>query len=404
MSACNRALRYIAISTTLHTGIIASVMSGMACPTVAAGQLAVEARPFDAQSTTTPGPLIEAVEKGDESAITSLLANGADVGTRDQWGCTLLAIASRAGRHRLVELLLENGADVQATCRSGETSLHVAAGGGHLDIVRTLLKRRAAVDIRIGSTRLTPFLVAAAAGSVPVMKELLSAGANRDVTAWDFSSALYQAAAKGRLEAVQFLLGEGYSPDARGERYRGTTALMSSISLNGSEALAVTAALVRAGADVNTRNGDDETAMTFAIRYHRADVVRIITDAGADITATNRFGVTPLIMAADLGAAQIISHLIHAGAKMDVRDVTGYTPLMWAAFKGHLEAVKALVEAGADINARNGRWTALGMARQPHLDKTGPVVAVIPGLPGRQMLPIDNDEVVRYLEQKGAKD
>ena len=58
-----------------------------------------------------PADLLQAARAGDLAAVTTLLADGADVNSADRYGSTALATASVNGHLEVVRLLLEKGAD-----------------------------------------------------------------------------------------------------------------------------------------------------------------------------------------------------------------------------------------------------------------------------------------------------
>src|SRR5574337_844034 len=71
--------------------------------------------------------LIEASKSGATEKVKSLLAEGADVNTRDQDGWTALMHASWHGHSGISGMLLNKGADVNAKASDGETALMRAA-------------------------------------------------------------------------------------------------------------------------------------------------------------------------------------------------------------------------------------------------------------------------------------
>lgn len=83
--------------------------------------------------------------------------------------------------------------------------------------------------------------------------------------------------------------------------------------------------LIRAGADVDTTDRGNRTALIHAARSGHREVVEALIRAGADLEIAeddgfkNR-GVTALIAAAQKGHAEIVDDLIRAGAKLDRKD------------------------------------------------------------------------------------
>jgi endonuclease YncB( thermonuclease family) len=74
---------------------------------------------------------------------------------------------------------------------------------------------------------------------------------------------------------------------------------------------------------------------------------------GADVTAADDQGLTALHYAARQGRVDILRFLLLQQAPLDVRDHRSATPLHLAAREGQLAAVQALVEAGADVLVRD---------------------------------------------------
>ncbi|KAK4926362.1 hypothetical protein LTR66_016353, partial [Elasticomyces elasticus] len=77
-------------------------------------------------------PLLVAAEDGNEWAVRSLLANGANVMDRDILGHTALHIVAESGDEAVVKMLLEKGADVSAVAvEEGDTPRNFAESSGH---------------------------------------------------------------------------------------------------------------------------------------------------------------------------------------------------------------------------------------------------------------------------------
>ncbi len=75
-----------------------------------------------------------------------LIANGADIKSRNRNGMTVLHYAASSGFTNLIKELLDRRADVNANDNSGRTPLDLAAQHGHMDVIELLLARGAKMD------------------------------------------------------------------------------------------------------------------------------------------------------------------------------------------------------------------------------------------------------------------
>ena len=74
------------------------------------------------------------------------------------------------------------------------------------------------------------------------------------------------------------------------------------------------ARLIKADADVNTKNYNGDTALMVAAEYNAADTTKLLIKAKADINAKNRYKQTALMLAAKHNAADTAKLLIKAKA------------------------------------------------------------------------------------------
>jgi ankyrin repeat protein len=135
-------------------------------------------------------------------------------------------------------------------------------------------------------------------------------------------------------------------------------------------ALAVVDWLLQHGADVSARDYRQTTPLQLAAGVGASDVVRAMLGHGADATARDTFGGTALhAICAGGGTApvsdrlQVLQALVAAGAELNATDSTGRTPLWYAAAAGTRETATAratirlpmlqlLIELGADPRIR----------------------------------------------------
>lgn len=123
--------------------------------------------------------------------------------------------------------------------------------------------------------------------------------------------------------------------------------------------------LLEAGADVQIRDADGETALHEAASYGRLDAVTVLLHAGAVVNAKDDNGYTPLHRAAENGHIEIVTRLLQAGAAIEATNKWKQPPLYVAAQAGEAVVVTRLLQAGAQVNAKNKWWnTALHTAAE----------------------------------------
>lgn len=136
--------------------------------------------------------------------------------------------------------------------------------------------------------------------------------------------------------------------------------------------------LIKAGADLEIQDEDEQTPLTTAMNNCNLeiveelilsganvdrkvygipmimftdllDVIRILLDNGADPDASQD-GETALFRHSRWADVEIIEELLAAGANVNVQNKYGHTPLYEAVSNLNLECVKVLLEAGAYPN------------------------------------------------------
>ena len=111
--------------------------------------------------------IFQAAATGNIGRIKELLANGAGVNQRDNFGFTALHLAASRGHEAVAtRLIIELGADINQQSRPGMAALHCAAMNGHeavvarlielgADMNQTTYKGKTAVDIATAYNRHT---------------------------------------------------------------------------------------------------------------------------------------------------------------------------------------------------------------------------------------------------------
>ena len=163
--------------------------------------------------------------------------------------------------------------------------------------------------------------------------------------AWNaaHAGALFDAAKKGDLAAVEKLLADGIPVDERGRNAE--TPLMAA-ALAGE--VAVAELLIARNADVMARNAGGLTPLHAAAYAGSVEVAQLLVDHGAAIEdKANISGATPLMLAAEGNHVAVAELLTARGADLSIPDRDGFTPLTQAWAKQRTEMVRFLKQHGA---------------------------------------------------------
>ena len=137
--------------------------------------------------------------------------------------------------------------------------------------------------------------------------------------------------------------------------------------------------LLRAGADLNSTDKENLTALQLAIARSNLKTIQLLVQRGATIDSETL--AEGLLNEAGEQYGHVEPWLV-AGADVETRDKKGNTALHIAAGRGHFKNVPYLISQGANVNATNkDGWTALMQAAfreedYPHIrDYTDPLMA-----------------------------
>ena len=127
----------------------------------------------------------------------------------------------------------------------------------------------------------TAIMMAAIGGHAPTVQALLNRGANiNPAFLWDWDSFAY-AVMGGSLEVVQIFLKRGADINAKDPEHE-ITSLMRAAERGSVDIVKL---LLDLGMDVNACDSEEKTALTYARRYHRPDVMQLLTQRGGRETA-----------------------------------------------------------------------------------------------------------------------
>lgn len=253
--------------------------------------------------------LFNAIKDNDLGSLKKLLAQGADLETRNDTGNTPLMAACGKGPDLTLALeLLSRGADVNARNKYGGTPLLFAVFWKRYDLVPVLMEHGANPDAAGAldgcMAFMTPLGIAVLDGSLEMVKCLLDAGA--DVNGPDgerrtpvFFAASASGVTSGQLELLKILLERKADVNVV-VGYEKRTPLLEACRYPATCAEAIRE-LLDAGADVHAADSGGNTALHFALirgmgpLHH--EIIRLLVGRGARIDAANMKGDTPLDMA-----------------------------------------------------------------------------------------------------------
>ena len=259
-------------------------------------------------------PLLFAAREGCVACVGLLAEAGGDLNAATPEGITPLISALINGHYDVAGALLDHGADPNRRDKTGRTALYAAADFNTmpssnrpapqvsddqltaLDVIRKLIEHAADVNARLVrmapyrakldrgndtmlTTGTTPFLRAAKAGDVTLMRLLLAHGAD---------ASLGTKVSAGPFE------GGGINP-------------------------------LMAAAGLGTH--EEDSTGRFKTQQQAIEAIRICLDAGLDINASDAEGRTAAFGAALQGYDDVIRFLAENGARLDTADKDGFTPL-----------------------------------------------------------------------------
>ncbi|XP_043431994.1 ankyrin repeat domain-containing protein 35 isoform X1 [Prionailurus bengalensis] len=149
-----------------------------------------------------------AASKGLTECLTILLANGADINSKNEDGSTALHLATISCQPQCVKVLLQHGANEDAVDAENRSPLHWAASSGCASSVLLLCDHEAFLNVPDNDGR-TPLMIASLGGHAAICSQLLQRGAQVNVTDKDAKSALILACEKGSAEVAELLLSHG---------------------------------------------------------------------------------------------------------------------------------------------------------------------------------------------------
>lgn len=299
---------------------------------------------------------------------------------------TIADLAEQKEWEEIVKRLANDGNPNEPQA-DGMTALHWCAFYDNAKVARLLLNSKASIDSQ-NAYHVTPLSLACEYGNADIGQVLIKNKANLESIRLGKETPLMLAARNGNSKLVQLLINSGAKIDEK--ESKGQTALMWAAAAGNLEAVD---ALIKAKADIEYRlSKSDFTAMMFAARQGRTDVVLRFLDAGMDVNSVikpKRAGgrnprkeMSAMMLAIESGHLELAFKLVERGANPnDAR--SGFSPLhaiTWVRKTGRgdnpegdpapritggitsLEFANRLIKAGADVNLKL-KWGYAGKAK-----------------------------------------
>lgn len=348
----------------------------------------------------TQNPMMIALFGGNYEAVEYLLEYGADVNYQNENGRAILSYCAEEGNTEYVAKFLEWGADINSVDEEDYTALDYAVESRRVDAVRLLLEHNPLITDKTFKIVLDN-LYDNPSGEVHywLLKSLIEAdrsiemdedikkaflGDDTAVLAYleseperneKYDIIASAAAAFCGTECMEYFLGQ---PDIESVLSKEHFFRMASMFGN----VAMMQYLVDCGADINTRNEADYSAVELAVLYDRMDAVQLLQEMGADFhpsTSNNErdalynavknsnlemvklllshpgyFNTTQAtFLAIRTHQMDILVYFLDMGVELNTNNWAGCNLLGEAVLSNDIEILKYLVERGAEINDKN---------------------------------------------------
>jgi len=260
----------------------------------------------------TPGgltPLLYAARDGRLEPAKILAAAGAKLEDRDPNDITPLILAIANNHPDVARFLIEKGADINVSDWYGRTPLWTAVEVRNMDFDNASFEN--GVD-RAPLLDLIQILLEKGANpnprtkeSIPIRRFMLRTTGTLEWVDFTGQTPFLRAAYAGDITVMRLLLKHGADPKIG--TYAGTSPLM-----------------VAAGVNWVYDQTYDEG------QKNLLEAVKLCFELGMSVNDANSMGITAVMGAANRGSDEIIEFLVSKGAKLDVKDKEGRTPLNWA--------------------------------------------------------------------------
>jgi ankyrin repeat protein len=260
----------------------------------------------------TPGgltPLLYAARDGRLEPAKILLEKGANLEQADPNGITPLLMAISNNHAEVARFLIDKGAQINVSDWYGRTPLWTAVEVRNMDfdngtfengvdraplfdLIQTLLEKGANPNPRTKE-------------SIPIRRFMLRTTGTLEWVDFTGQTPFLRAAYAGDITVMRLLLKHGADPKIA--THAGTTPLMAAAGVNW----------------VYDQTYDEG-------QKNLLEAVKLCLELGLSVNDANSMGITAVMGSANRGSDEIIEFLVSKGARLDMKDNEGRTPLNWA--------------------------------------------------------------------------
>ena len=235
----------------------------------------------DVNATSTAGTaLMIACTKRYTDAIYLLLKAGANPNIADDSGVTcLMRAVGEDCSNEVLQAIIDHGAEVNSTSKENGTALMIACTRRYKYAINLLLEARANPNIVLDDTVITCLMFAVGEDcSKEVLQAIVNHGADVNATGKGNHTVLIKACENGYTDAINDLVEAGTDPNIALDD-SGFTCFMFAVGEDCSKEMLQV--IIDHGADVNTANNENCTALMLACAKRYTDAIDVPLKAGA---------------------------------------------------------------------------------------------------------------------------